>query len=111
MAPLHYAAKFDPFLSLDCARVEGVGAQSNFAIWQHCIPHVPEFPGEDEVLRPRRFAHLLEVDRALVHTADQYPLGCVPVNEISSLESPGNGNDEHIRTLENRTVDRKSRYK
>ena len=33
------AAKFDPFLFLDCARVEGVGAQSkekgsNFAIWQ-----------------------------------------------------------------------------
>ena len=28
MAPLGYAAKFDPFLSLDCARVEGVGAQS-----------------------------------------------------------------------------------
>ena len=28
MAQLHYAAKFDPFLSLDCARVEGVGAQS-----------------------------------------------------------------------------------
>ena len=33
--------KFDPFLSLDCARVEGVRAQSkerkgsNFAIWQH----------------------------------------------------------------------------
>ena len=33
-------AKFDSFLSLDCARVEGVGAQSkerkgsNFAIWQ-----------------------------------------------------------------------------
>ena len=27
MAPLRYAAKFDPFLSLDCARVEGVGAQ------------------------------------------------------------------------------------
>ena len=33
-------AIFDPFLSLDCARVEGVGAQSkerkgsNFAIWQ-----------------------------------------------------------------------------
>ena len=33
-------AKFDPFLSLDCARVEGVGAQSkerkgsNFDIWQ-----------------------------------------------------------------------------
>ena len=35
-------AKFDPFFSLDCARVEGVGAQSkerkgsNFAIWQPC---------------------------------------------------------------------------
>ena len=28
MAPLRYAAKFDSFLSLDCARVEGVGAQS-----------------------------------------------------------------------------------
>ena len=28
MAPLLYAAKFDPFLSLDCARVDGVGAQS-----------------------------------------------------------------------------------
>ena len=25
MAPLRCAAKFDPFLSLDCARVEGVG--------------------------------------------------------------------------------------
>ena len=40
MALLRYAAKFDPFLSLDCARVEGVGAQSkerkgsNFTIWQ-----------------------------------------------------------------------------
>ena len=36
MAPLRYAAKFDPFLSLDCARVEGGGARkgSNFAIWQ-----------------------------------------------------------------------------
>ena len=27
MAPLHYGAKFDPFLSLDCARVQGVGVQ------------------------------------------------------------------------------------
>ena len=27
MAPLCYAAKFDPFLSLDCARVEGMGDQ------------------------------------------------------------------------------------
>ena len=29
MAPLRYAAKFDPFLSLDCARVEGVGTSGN----------------------------------------------------------------------------------
>ena len=35
MAPLCYASKFDPFLSLDCAGVEGVGAQSK-AIWQPC---------------------------------------------------------------------------
>ena len=28
MAPLRYASKFDPFLSLDCARVEGMGALS-----------------------------------------------------------------------------------
>ena len=27
MAPLHYAAKFDPFLSLDCARMEGAGKE------------------------------------------------------------------------------------
>ena len=26
-ATLRYAAKFDPFLSLDCARVEGVGVK------------------------------------------------------------------------------------
>ena len=40
MALLRYAAKFDTFLSLDWARVEGVGAQrkgSNFAIWQHWL--------------------------------------------------------------------------
>ena len=48
MAPLHYAAKFDPFLSLDCAPTPSTLAQSkerkrsNFAIWQPCmqIPYV-----------------------------------------------------------------------
>ena len=30
MAPLRYAAKFDPFLSLDCAGLEG-GGKPNFA--------------------------------------------------------------------------------
>ena len=42
MAPLRYAAKFDPFLSLDCAPTPSTLAQSkerkgsNFAIWQPC---------------------------------------------------------------------------
>ena len=41
MAPLRYAAKFDPFLSLDCTPTPSTLAQSkerkgsNFAIWQH----------------------------------------------------------------------------
>ena len=40
MAPLRYAAKLDPFLSLDCALTPSILAQSkerkgsNFAIWQ-----------------------------------------------------------------------------
>ena len=40
MAPLRYAAKFDPFLSLDCTPTPSTLAQSkerkgsNFAIWQ-----------------------------------------------------------------------------
>ena len=43
MALLRYAAKFDPFLTLDCARVEGVGQSKerkglNFAFWQPCLP-------------------------------------------------------------------------
>ena len=43
MAPLHYAAKFDPFLSLDCAPTPSTLAQSkerkgsNFAFWQPCL--------------------------------------------------------------------------
>ena len=42
MAPLRYAAKVDPFLSLDCAPTPSTLAQykerkeSNFAIWQPC---------------------------------------------------------------------------
>ena len=43
MAPLRYAAKFDPFLSLDCAPTLSTLAQSkerkgsNSAIWQPCL--------------------------------------------------------------------------
>ena len=46
MAPLHYAAKFDPFFSLDCSPMPSILAQSketkgsNFAIWQPC-PSIP----------------------------------------------------------------------
>ena len=44
MAPLRCAAKFDPFLSLDCAPTPSTLAQSkerkrsNFAIWQPAPP-------------------------------------------------------------------------
>ena len=47
MAPLRYTAKFDPFLSLDCAPTLYTLAQSkekkgsNFAIWQHCSGVLP----------------------------------------------------------------------
>ena len=43
MAPLRYAAKCDPFPSLDCAPTPSTLAQSkekkgsNFAIWQPCV--------------------------------------------------------------------------
>ena len=43
MAPLRYAAKLDPFLSLDCAPTPSTLAQSkerkgsNFTIWQPCF--------------------------------------------------------------------------
>ena len=46
MAPLRCAAKFDPFLSLDCAPTPSTLAQSkerkgsNFAIWQPCTKAV-----------------------------------------------------------------------
>ena len=52
MAPLRYAAKFDPFLSLDCAPTPSTLAQSkerkgsNVAIWQ------PWSPSSVRVFRP-----------------------------------------------------------
>ena len=45
MAPLRFAAKLDPFLSLDCAPTPSTLAHSkerkgsNFAIWQPCYQH------------------------------------------------------------------------
>ena len=56
MAPLRYAAKFDPFLSLDCASTPSTPAQSkerkgsNFAIWQ------PWLKDWNEVQREKRMA-------------------------------------------------------
>ena len=56
MAPLRYAAKFDPFLSLDCSPTPSTLAQSkerkgsNFAIWQPCFEDAPceYFDDEEE---------------------------------------------------------------
>ena len=52
-------AKFDPFLSLDCARVEGVGAQSkerkgyNFAAWRSgAIVQKPKGPNTNGFKNP-----------------------------------------------------------
>ena len=45
-APLRYAAKFDPFLSLDCAPTPSTLVQSkerkgsNIAIWQPCFQYI-----------------------------------------------------------------------
>ena len=55
MAPLRYAAKFDPFFSLDCApTLPSTLAQSkerkgsNFAIWQPCSQEVDQSGPTDE---------------------------------------------------------------
>ena len=48
MALLRYAAKYDPFLSLDCAPTPSTLTQSkerkgsNFAIWQPCCKAHPD---------------------------------------------------------------------
>ena len=48
MAPLRYAAKFDPFLSLDCSPKPFALSQSkermgsNFAIWQPCYQTISQ---------------------------------------------------------------------
>ena len=50
MAPLHYAAKFDPFLSLDCALTPSTLAQSmerkgsTFDIWKKQEAKAPATP-------------------------------------------------------------------
>ena len=50
MAPLGYATKSDPFLSMDCAPTPSTLAQSkerkgpNFAIWQPCVKGLTTSP-------------------------------------------------------------------
>ena len=71
MAPLRYAAKFDAFLSLDCAPTPSTPAQSkerkgsNFAIWQPCYQpaYIPAGQGEPVPLRGQ--LHVGDVPRAL----------------------------------------------
>ena len=53
MAPLRYAAKFGPFLSLDCARVKGS--------WG-CI-------GRDQILPSGNLAKVTDGDRKAIRTA------------------------------------------
>ena len=71
---LRYAAKFDPFLPLDCARVEGVGAQSkerkgsNFAIWQPCRQEHWRAVGQ----RPRLRVHRAGRVRGLRHDGSHW---------------------------------------
>ena len=68
MAPLRYAAKFDPFLFLDCASMPSTLAQSkerkgsNFAIWQPCFKVDPSpatraalaYCGADKIVEVRK---------------------------------------------------------
>ena len=80
MAPLRYAAKFDPFLSLDCAPTPSILAQSkerkgsNFAIWQPWLQIPVEF---DAVL-------LLPADSYLRHFIQQNKVD-FPASETAKL--------------------------
>ena len=68
MAPLRYAAKFDPFLSLDCAPTPSTLAQSkerkgsNFAIWKpyYSPPCAPLTPDGDRTVVAGPLLDLLE---------------------------------------------------
>ena len=75
MAPLRCAAKFDPFLSLDCAPTPSTLAQSkerkgsNFAIWQHWLCPLCNFfrwnhmAWDDERLKRDSPRHILQLHR------------------------------------------------
>ena len=67
MAQLRYAAKFDPFLSLDYAPTPSAPAQSkerkgsNFAIWQHRLQEIRRYQKGFQLLIPRLpFARLVK---------------------------------------------------
>ena len=74
MAPLRYAAKFDPFLSLDCAPTPSTAVQSKeregsiFAIWQPWLKDVTIVAATNRpdmidpaLMRPGRFDRLFYV--------------------------------------------------
>ena len=67
MAPLRYAAKFDPFLSLDSAPTPSTLAQSkerkgsNFAIWQPCFLHIRQGSHSPASRSPKALTALLRM--------------------------------------------------
>ena len=84
MAPLRYAAKLDPFLSLDCAPTPSILAQSkerkgsHFAIWQHryaeprgaaADPHLAG--GETDAMMYRLRSFSISPKGALIKHGDQ----------------------------------------
>ena len=50
MASLRYTAKFDPFLSLDCARVEGVGRRKGSIKFCHLATLEAEAEEQSQVI-------------------------------------------------------------
>ena len=97
MAPLRYAAKLDPFLSLDCAPTPSTPAQSkerkgsNFAIWQPCVQ--AQVPGH----RDQGHVGELGVER------QQDLLGGGPWQNKPDAD-PGPGEDEGRPSLRGRQV-------
>ena len=78
-------AQFDPFLSLDCARVEGVGAQSkeskalNFAVQR----------SRAIVLQARRAKHIRSKNMAMYSQLATMNLGAVPQQRLHHRRLPG----------------------
>ena len=89
MAPLHYTAKCDPFLSLDCAPRPPPGqAQSkewkgsNFAIWQPWIQAMKRHPWRTSNPHEAMLAILpISLDHKKLH-----PMGCPRLKDDTIVE-------------------------